>query len=77
MPQNRISICTSRSVGSRRGIWAAASGEVLLVAAYALDLYMGKVSWGIACSEAGRPAEPDNRVGWSGGTLRAPASAAV
>jgi hypothetical protein len=32
MPQKRISICTSRSVGSRRGIEDEASGEVALAA---------------------------------------------
>jgi len=32
MPQKRISICTSRSVGSRRGMAADESGEVLLAA---------------------------------------------
>ena len=32
MPQNRISICTSRSVGSRRGIVVEASGDVALAA---------------------------------------------
>ena len=32
MPQKRISICTSRSVGSRRGIVVEASGDVALAA---------------------------------------------
>src|SRR6476469_7388306 len=40
MPQKRMSICTSRSVGSRRGIVVKASGAVALAAAYALALYM-------------------------------------
>src|SRR5271169_2443950 len=40
MPQNRISICTSFSVGSRRGIVADARGDVALAAEYALALYM-------------------------------------
>jgi hypothetical protein len=32
-PQNRISICTSRAVGSRRWIDAAANGDFALLAA--------------------------------------------
>ena len=32
MPQKRISICTSRSLGSRRGIVVEVSGDVSLVA---------------------------------------------
>jgi hypothetical protein len=36
MPQKRISIWTSWSVGSRRGIVVGASGEVALAAEYAL-----------------------------------------
>ena len=40
MPQNRISICTSFSVGSRRGIVAVARGDVALAAEYAFALYM-------------------------------------
>jgi hypothetical protein len=38
MPQKRISICTSRSVGSRRGIIVEASGDVSLAAEYAFAL---------------------------------------
>src|SRR5881409_2730093 len=40
MPQNRISICTSRSVGSRRLILVDASGDVSLAAEYAFALYV-------------------------------------
>jgi hypothetical protein len=40
MPQNRISICTSCSVGSRRAIVVEASGDVALAAEYAFALYM-------------------------------------
>ena len=40
MPQKRISICTSRSVGSRRGIVVRTSGDVALAAEYALALDM-------------------------------------
>lgn len=40
MPQNKISICTSWSVGSRRVIVVPASGEVALVAEYAFVLYI-------------------------------------
>src|SRR5271169_2015590 len=45
IPQNRISICTSCSVGSRRGIVVEASGEVALAAAYAFVLYMALCSY--------------------------------
>jgi hypothetical protein len=40
MPQKRISICTSCSAGSRRGIVVEASGDVSPAAEYAFDLYM-------------------------------------
>src|SRR5579862_3290446 len=40
MPQNRISICTSFSVGSRRSIVEEANGDVALETEYALALYM-------------------------------------
>src|SRR5206468_2454281 len=40
MPQNRISICTSRSVGSRRLILVDASGDVSLAAEYAFASYV-------------------------------------
>jgi hypothetical protein len=40
MPQKRISICTSRSVGSRRGIVVEVSGDVSLAAEYAFVLYV-------------------------------------
>src|SRR4029450_2851281 len=40
MPQNRISICTSRSVGSRRLILVDARGDVSLAAEYAFALYV-------------------------------------
>src|SRR6201996_5039890 len=40
MPQNRISICTSASVGSRRAIVEDASGDVALAAEKAFALYM-------------------------------------
>ena len=40
MPQKRISIRTSRSVGSRLAIVVAASGDVSLVAEYAFALYV-------------------------------------
>src|ERR671913_1490555 len=40
MPQKRMSICTSRSVGSRRGIVVKASDDVALPAEYAFSLYM-------------------------------------
>jgi len=39
MPQKRISICTSWSVGSRRAMVAEANGEVALETEYALALY--------------------------------------
>src|SRR5580700_10743172 len=45
MPQNRISICTSFSVGSRRGIVADPRGDVALAAEYALALYMSSPSF--------------------------------
>src|SRR5882724_6173365 len=38
MPQNKISICTSRSVGSRRLILVEASPDVALAAEYAFAL---------------------------------------
>src|SRR6266571_1088767 len=38
MPQKRISICTSRSVGSRRLILVEASNDVALAAEYAFAL---------------------------------------
>jgi uncharacterized protein len=41
MPQNRISICTSCSAGSRRGIIVEVSGDVSLAAEYALALWVG------------------------------------
>src|SRR3954453_19264831 len=40
MPQKRISICTSWSVGSRRGMEGGGSGDVALAAEKALVLYM-------------------------------------
>ena len=40
MPQKRISIWTSRSVGSRRWILVDASGDVSLAAEYAFALYV-------------------------------------
>ena len=40
MPQKRISICTSVSVGSRRAIVVDASGDVALAAENAFALYM-------------------------------------
>src|SRR6202034_3738869 len=40
IPQNRISICTSCSVGSRRAIVVEAIGEFALAAEYAFALYM-------------------------------------
>ena len=40
MPQKRISICISVSVGSRRAIVVDASGDFSLVAEYAFALYM-------------------------------------
>jgi hypothetical protein len=40
MPQKRISICTSCSVGSRRAMVVEASGDVALPAAYAFVLYI-------------------------------------
>src|SRR5204863_6224647 len=40
MPQKRISICTSRSVGSRRLILVDASPDVGLAAQYAFALYV-------------------------------------
>src|SRR5438132_1822001 len=40
MPQNRISICTSRSVGSRRLILVDASPDFGLAAEYAFALYV-------------------------------------
>jgi hypothetical protein len=40
MPQKRISICTSVSVGSRRAIVVDASGDVALAAEKAFALYM-------------------------------------
>jgi hypothetical protein len=43
MPQNKISICTSFSVGSRRVIVLKTIGEVALAAEYAFALYMGLV----------------------------------
>jgi hypothetical protein len=39
MPQNKISIWTSLSLGSRRWIVVEASGDVALTAAYAFALY--------------------------------------
>ena len=45
MPQNRISICTSLSVGSRRGIVADARGDVALAAEYAFALYMNSLNF--------------------------------
>src|SRR5580693_8520249 len=40
MPQNRISIWISSSVGSRRGIVVEASGDLALPAEYAFALYI-------------------------------------
>ncbi len=40
MPQYRISICTSCSVGSRRVIVVDLSGDVALAAEYAFALYI-------------------------------------
>src|SRR5271154_7075649 len=40
MPQNRISICTSFSAGSRLWMVADAIGDVTLAAEYAFALYM-------------------------------------
>src|SRR6201992_2304686 len=40
MPQKRISICTSVSVGSRRAIVVEASGDVALAAENAFALYI-------------------------------------
>src|SRR5205814_9961260 len=40
MPQNRISICISRSIGSRRLIFVDASPDVSLAAEYAFALYV-------------------------------------
>ena len=40
MPQNKISICTSVSVGSRRAIVVEASGDAALAAEYAFALYI-------------------------------------
>jgi hypothetical protein len=49
MPQKRISIWTSVSVGSRRAIVVEASGELALAAEKAFALYidvmMGCVAW--------------------------------
>ena len=45
MPQKRISICTSCSVGLRRGIVVEASGDVALAAEYALALNMDLSSY--------------------------------
>ena len=42
MPQNRISICTSFSVGFRRWMVVEASGDVALAAENALALYMAQ-----------------------------------
>ena len=41
MPQKRISICTSCSVGSRRAMVVDANGDVALVTEYAFALNMG------------------------------------
>ena len=40
MPQKRISICTSRSVGSRRAIVVEVSPDLSLAAEYAFALYV-------------------------------------
>src|ERR1041384_7048723 len=45
MPQKRISIWTSYSPGSRRGIVVRASGDVPLAAEYTLALYRDLCSW--------------------------------
>src|ERR1700683_2680781 len=47
IPQNRISICTSCSVGSRRVTVVGASGDALLRAAEAFAVYMGLCSYGL------------------------------
>src|SRR3954453_10564275 len=44
MPQKRISICTSRSVGSRRGVVVEASGDVAVPAEDAFVLYIVRSS---------------------------------
>jgi len=54
MPQNRISICTSCSVGSRRGIVVEASGDVALAAKYAFALNMDLVYMRAACFDMQR-----------------------
>src|SRR6202789_2327750 len=43
MPQKRISICTSFSVGSRRAIVVEASGDVALAAENAFALYISSL----------------------------------
>src|ERR1700719_1621494 len=45
IPQNKISICTSRSVGSRRLILVEASGDIALAAEYAFALYVVESMW--------------------------------
>src|SRR5271156_2633089 len=40
IPQNRISICTSRSAGSRREMVVDVSADVALAAEYAFALYI-------------------------------------
>jgi hypothetical protein len=57
MPQKRISICTSRSVGSRREIVVGASGDSALAAAYAFALYIDQ------CSFVSKPLEPADDLG--------------
>ena len=43
IPQKRISICTSASVGSRRAIVVEASGDVALEAEKAFALYIAQL----------------------------------
>src|SRR5579863_8832293 len=54
MPQNRISICTSCWVGSRRSIVVPANGDVALETAYALALDMEAPSLGIGDEQIAR-----------------------
>ena len=50
MPQKRISICMSRSVGSRRGILLDANPDVALAAEYAFALYVVGCMVGLSLS---------------------------
>src|SRR5438132_5376077 len=71
MPQNRISICTSRSVGLRRGITVDANCDVGLAAEQAFVLYVvgcmlddSPLSYGSQCNLPSRvvmtPRRPPN-----------------